>query len=55
MKIVKQMVLTVYADGSTKCTERGQADRGSDGRFIGKKKPEVGPYLPGMEIKESST
>lgn len=50
MRIVKQMVLTVYADGSTKCTERAQADRGSDGRYIRKHKPEdLGPMLPGLE------
>ena len=38
MKIIKQMVVTIYADGTTKCTERGLPQKdASNGRYISKK------------------
>ena len=38
MKIIKQMVVTIYADGTTKCTERGLPQKDvSNGRYISKK------------------
>lgn len=50
---IKQMVLTVYSDGTTRCTERKLTERdGKSGRFRGKVVVDKTPMLPGMEIKE---
>lgn len=52
MRIIRQMVLTVYEDGTTRMTERAMADRDeATGRFLPKKRKtrDDTPYFPGLE------
>lgn len=61
MKIIKQMVVTIYADGTTKCTERGLPQKDvSNGRYISNKPkpqdhtpifPEFAGAFPGIVNK----
>lgn len=50
--IIKQMILTVYSDGSTKCTERTLPERdGKSGRYKKRDREIVDPtpYFEGFE------
>ena len=52
MRIIRQMVLTVYEDGTTRMTERAMADRDeATGRFLPKKrrKDDDTPFFPEFE------
>ena len=52
MKIIKQIVMTVYDDGSTKMTERGLSKRDkSTGRFIPnlREPRDDTPFFPELE------
>ena len=52
MKIIKQVVMTVYEDGRVKMTERALADRDeATGRFLPKKrrKDDDTPFFPEFE------
>ena len=51
MKIIRQMLLTVYEDGTTRMTERDMTERDNEtGRFLPKKRKERNdtPYFPAL-------